>query len=70
VGFGQRAGPRLGLRLVGKGHVVWLGPRFGFGGRFHRRKFGETRFLAAAAAVFGLQRQRYRGALSVLSALN
>ena len=57
--------PRLGLSLVGRGHEVWPGPRFGLGGRFHRRKFGEMRVLAAAAAVSGLQRQRYRRALSV-----
>jgi hypothetical protein len=57
--------PRLGLRWVGGVHVVGFGPRFGLGVWFCRRKFGEMRILAAAAVVFGLQRQHCRVALSV-----
>ena len=54
MGFLPVFWPRLGLRWVGRRHVVGLGSRFGLGGRFYQQKFSETRILAAAAAVFGL----------------
>ena len=58
-GWGLSAfGPRLGLCLVGGGHVIEHGPL--------PMKIGKTGILAAAVAVFGLQRQHCREALSVL----